>query len=327
MRAQLSTLATAPAATSPASATPAALTVTGLRKSYGPVAAVRGVSFTVRRGEIFALLGPNGAGKTTILEILEGFRTRDAGSVDVLGMDPGERASGRALRERIGLVLQDIAVEPYLTVRETVARNAGYYPAPRDVAEVIGLVGLAGQARQKVRNLSGGQKRRLDLALGLIGRPELLFLDEPTTGFDPAARREAWDVVRGLRDHGTTIVLTTHYMDEAQALADRLAVMSAGQVVAEGTPAAIGGRDRAEARIRFELPGGCHLADLPLDAALAGDGLATIETAEPTGALHVLTGWALHRGVVLAGLTVDQPSLEDIYLRLTEETGPSKGSK
>jgi ABC-2 type transport system ATP-binding protein len=303
-----------------ASAAPAALTVTGLRKSYGPVAAVRGVSFTVRRGEIFALLGPNGAGKTTILEILEGFRTRDAGQVNVLGIDPGDRASGRALRERIGLVLQDIAVEPYLTVRETVARNAGYYPAPRDVAEVIDLVGLAGQARQKVRHLSGGQKRRLDLALGLIGRPELLFLDEPTTGFDPAARREAWDLVRDLRAQGITVMLTTHYMDEAQALADRLAVISAGQVVAEGTPATISGRDQARARIRFELPDGCHPADLPLDAAMAGDGLATIETAEPTGALHVLTGWALHRGVVLAGLTVDQPSLEDVYLHLTEES-------
>jgi ABC-2 type transport system ATP-binding protein len=321
------TAATASAAATPAA--PAALTVAGLRKSYGPVAAVRGVSFTVRRGEIFALLGPNGAGKTTILEILEGFRSRDAGQVDVLGADPGDRASGRALRERIGLVLQDIAVEPYLTVRETVARNAGYYPAPRDVGEVIALVGLAGQARHKVRNLSGGQKRRLDLALGLVGRPELLFLDEPTTGFDPAARREAWDVVRGLQQQGTTIVLTTHYMDEAQALADRLAVISAGQVVAEGTPAAIGGRDQARARIRFELPAGCRPADLPLDAARANDGRVTIETVEPTGALHVLTGWALHRGTPLAGLTVDQPSLEDIYLRLTGDggtDGPGEGS-
>ena len=240
MRTQLTAPDTPATPATATSATPAALTVAGLRKSYGPVAAVRGVSFTVRRGEIFALLGPNGAGKTTILEILEGFRTRDAGQVDVLGIDPGARASGRALRERIGLVLQDIAVEPYLTVRETMARNAGYYPAPRDVAEVIALVGLAGQARQKVRTLSGGQKRRLDLALGLVGRPELLFLDEPTTGFDPAARREAWDVVRGLRAQGITVVLTTHYMDEAQALADRLAVLSAGQVVAEGPT----GRDR-----------------------------------------------------------------------------------
>ncbi len=328
MRTQLSTRTTAATTAAATTATtPAALTVAGLRKSYGPVAAVRGVSFTVRRGEIFALLGPNGAGKTTILEILEGFRTRDAGSVDVLGIDPSDRASGRALRERIGLVLQDVAVEPYLTVRETVARNAGYYPAPRAVGEVITLVGLAGQARQKVRHLSGGQRRRLDLALGLVGRPELLFLDEPTTGFDPAARREAWDVVRDLHTQGTTVVLTTHYMDEAQALAGRLAVISAGQVVAEGTPAGIGGRDRGHARIRFVLPDGCRVADLPLDAVLAGDGRVTIETVEPTGALHVLTGWAIRRGTPLAGLTVDQPSLEDIYLRLTEEAGPAKGAR
>ena len=315
------TPAAAATATTSTATSGAALTVAGLRKSYGPVAAVRGVSFTVRHGEIFALLGPNGAGKTTILEILEGFRTRDGGQVDVLGTDPGDRASGRALRERIGLVLQDIAVEPYLTVRETVARNAGYYPAPRDVGEVIALVGLEGQARQKVRHLSGGQKRRLDLALGLVGRPELLFLDEPTTGFDPAARRDAWDVVRGLRAQGITVVLTTHYMDEAQALADRLAVISAGQVVAEGTPAAIGGRDRAQARIRFALPRDCSPADLPLVRNGGRGRPGHIETAEPTGALHVLTSWALHRGTPLTGLTVDQPSLEDIYLRLTGDGG------
>ncbi len=294
-----------------------AVVVAGLRKSYGAVAAVRGLSFTVSGGEIFALLGPNGAGKTTTLEILEGFRTRDAGRVEVLGYDPGDRAAGRALRERIGLVLQDIAVEPYLTVRETVARNAGYYPAPRDVDEVIDLVGLAGQRRQKVRALSGGQKRRLDLALGLIGRPDLLFLDEPTTGFDPSARREAWQVVRNLRGSGTTILLTTHYMEEAQALADRVALISGGQIVAEGTPSTIGGRDTARARIRFALPYSCAVADLPLAAAGSGDGLVTVETAEPTEALHQLTGWALRRGLVLDRLTVDRPSLEDVYLRLT----------
>ena len=177
-----------------------AVTVTGLRKSYGSVTAVRGVSFTVRHGEIFALLGPNGAGKTTTLEILEGFRRPDAGRIEVLGLDPGDRASERRLRERIGIVLQDLAIEPYLTVRETIARNAGYYPAPRPAGEVIDLVGLAGQERKKVRVLSGGQKRRLDLALGLIGDPDLLFLDEPTTGFDPSARREAWQTVRDLRE-------------------------------------------------------------------------------------------------------------------------------
>jgi ABC-2 type transport system ATP-binding protein len=226
--------------------------VAGLRKSYGAVQAVRGASFNVGPGEIFALLGPNGAGKTTTLEILEGFRARDAGRVEVLGLDPGDRSHGRALRERIGLVLQDIAVEPYLTVRETIARNAGYYPALRDVDEVIGLVGLAGQARRKVRALSGGQKRRLDLALGLIGRPELLFLDEPTTGFDPNARRDAWEIVD----------------------------------------------------------------------VVPGDGLVTVETAEPTRTLHQLTGWALRHGTVLDQLTVDRPSLEDIYLRLTDHDGP-----
>ncbi len=298
-----------------------AVVVAGLSKSYGAVQAVGGVSFTVERGEIFALLGPNGAGKTTTLEILEGFRSRDAGRVEVLGYDPGVRDSGRALRERIGLVLQDIAVEPYLTVRETVARNAGYYPAPRDTDEVIELVGLAAQRRQKVRALSGGQKRRLDLALGLVGRPDLLFLDEPTTGFDPSARRDAWQIVRGLRGAGTTIVLTTHYMEEAQVLADRVAVISGGQIVAEGTPSTIGGRDTARARIRFALPLGYTAADLPFDAT-AGEGLVTVETAEPTETLHQLTGWALRRATVLGELTVDRPSLEDVYLRLTDQGAP-----
>jgi len=296
--------------------------VAGLRKSYGTVAAVRGVSFTVRHGEILALVGPNGAGKTTTLEILEGFRSRDAGRVVVLGADPGDPACGRALRERIGLVLQDAAVEPYLTVRETIARNAGYYPAPRDVGEVICLVGLAGNERRKVRNLSGGQKRRLDLALGLIGNPSLLFLDEPTTGFDPNARRAAWQLVRDLRGAGTTIVLTTHYMDEAQALADRVAVISGGQIVAEGSPGAIGGREAAQARIRFALPEGFTAAGLPV-SAVPGDGLVTVETAEPTETLHQLTGWALARGIVLERLTVDRPSLEDVYLRLTGHGTPA----
>jgi len=316
----------APAAGSRASS---AVVVAGLRKSYGAVQAVRDVSFTVEDGEIFALLGPNGAGKTTTLEILEGFRTRDAGRVEVLGADPGDRATGRALREQVGLVLQDIAVEPYLTVRETLARNAGYYPAPRDVGEVIGLVGLTGQERRKVRALSGGQQRRLDLALGLIGNPRLLFLDEPTTGFDPNARRDAWQIVRDLRDAGTTIMLTTHYMDEAQALADRVAVMSGGRIMAEGAPSAIGGRDAGQARIRFALPAGYTAADLPLPA-VAGDGLVTVETAEPTATLHELTGWALRHGIVLDRLTVDRASLEDVYLRLTSDSGapepPTEGS-
>jgi ABC-2 type transport system ATP-binding protein len=295
-----------------------AIEVGGLRKSYGRVQAVRDVGFSVRPGEIVALLGPNGAGKTTTLEILEGFRTPDAGTARVLGLDPGDRASARELRERTGLVLQDIAVEPYLTVRETIARSAGYYPAPRGVAEVIDLVGLAGLERRKVRALSGGQKRRLDLALGLIGNPELLYLDEPTTGFDPAARHDAWDLVRQLRADGTTILLTTHAMDEAQALADRVIVLSSGVVVASGPPAELGGRDTERVRITFTLPAGRALTDLPVPAH-EGNEVAIVETDSPTRALYQLTDWALRQGTVLAGLTVDRPSLEDVYLKLTRD--------
>jgi ABC-2 type transport system ATP-binding protein len=302
---------------------PYALDVIGLHKSYGSVQAVRDVSFSVRPGEIVALLGPNGAGKTTTLEILEGFRRRDGGVARVLGLDPGERSSGRELRERTGLVLQDIAVEPYLTLRETIAREAGYYAAPRDVAEVINMVGLDGLERRRVRTFSGGQKRRLDLALGLIGNPELLFLDEPTTGFDAAARRDAWDLVRELRDAGTTILLTTHAMDEAQALADRVVVLSGGVVVAEGRPSDIGGRNAEQARITFTLPDGYTVADLPLPAAAGPDGVATAETGNPTAALYQLTDWAIRHGTVLAGLTVDRPSLEDVYLRLTNGGAPA----
>jgi ABC-2 type transport system ATP-binding protein len=307
---------------------PNVIEAAGLRKSYGRVQAVRDVSFTVRPGEIVALLGPNGAGKTTTLEILEGFRTRDAGTALVLGRDPGDRSSARELRERTGLVLQDIAVEPYLTVRETLARPAGYYPAPRGVAEIISLVGLAGQERRKVRSLSGGQKRRLDLALGLIGNPELLYLDEPTTGFDPAARRDAWDLVRQLRAAGTTILLTTHDMDEAQALADRVVLLSGGTVAAEGPPGVLGGRDASPARITFTLPAGYAIADLPLPATIV-NGAVVVETADPTRSLYQLTDWALRRGTVLAGLTVGRPSLEDVYLQLTRDSalaGAPEGS-
>ncbi len=301
---------------------PAAISVAGLRKSYGSVQAVRDVSFSVRRGEIVALLGPNGAGKTTTLEVLEGFRACDGGAVEVLGLDPGDKSAARDLRERTGLVLQDIAVEPYLTVRETIARQAGYYQAPRAVAEVIGLVGLAGLEKRKVRALSGGQKRRLDLALGLIGRPELLYLDEPTTGFDPAARHDAWDLVRQLRAAGTTILLTTHDMAEAQALADRVVLLSDGAVVAEGPPAGLGGRDADRARISFRLPPGVPVAGLPVPAGVH-DGAVVIETAQPTEELHRLTGWAMQHGVTLSGLTVDRPSLEDVYLRLTRHGAQS----
>jgi ABC-2 type transport system ATP-binding protein len=312
----------------PGQAAPNAIEVAGLRKSYGQVQAVRDVGFTVARGEIVALLGPNGAGKTTTLEILEGFRDRDGGVAEVLGLDPGERSSDRELRERTGLVLQDIAVEPYLTVRETIARSAGYYPAPQDVAEVIALVGLAGLERRRVRALSGGQKRRLDLALGLIGNPELLYLDEPTTGFDPAARRDTWDLVRRLRAGGTTILLTTHDMDEAQFLADRVIVLSGGVVVASGPPAELGGRDAELARITFRLPAGHALADLPVTAHGGNEGV-TVETASPTRVLYELTEWALRRGTILAGLTVERPNLEDVYLKLTRDdalAGAPEGS-
>jgi ABC-2 type transport system ATP-binding protein len=296
-----------------------ALDVQGLRKSYGSVRAVRDISFTVAPGEIVALLGPNGAGKTTTLEILEGFRRRDGGVAEVLGLDPGDRATARELRERTGLVLQDIAVEPYLTLRETLAREAGYYGRPRDVAEVIALTGLAGLERRKVKTFSGGQKRRLDLALGLIGNPELLFLDEPTTGFDAAARRDAWQLVRDLRAAGTTILLTTHDMEEAQALADRVVVVASGMVVAAGPPSAIGGRDTERARITFLLNDRFTAADLPLPAAVR-DGVVAVEAADPTRALYELTGWAVRHDTPLTGLTVDRPSLEDVYLRLTHDS-------
>jgi ABC-2 type transport system ATP-binding protein len=309
--------------------TPPTVAVSGLHKRYGAVEALRGVSFAIAPGEIFALLGPNGAGKSTALEILEGFRSRDAGRVEVLGIDPADHAAARALRERIGLVLQDIAVEPYLTVRETLARNAGYYPAPHDVDDVIGLVGLGGLERRKVRTLSGGQKRRLDLALGVVGNPRLLFLDEPTTGFDPNARHGAWRIIRDLRDAGTTILLTTHYMEEAQQLADRVAVIADGRIVAEGTPGTVGGRDTARARISFTPPPGWSTASLPVVARRdvaeiirADDELVVVYSAEPTSTLHALTDWALRHGTVLDGLAVDQPSLEDVYRRLTTSPAP-----
>jgi ABC-2 type transport system ATP-binding protein len=302
-----------------------AVVVEDLQKTYGATHAVAGVSFTVSYGEIFSLLGPNGAGKTTTLEILEGYRDKDEGNVMVAGLDPGDRRTGRQLREQIGIVLQELAVELHLTVRETVSRNAGYYPNPRPVAEVIHLVGLGGKEKTKVKSLSGGQKRRLDLALGIIGNPRVLFLDEPTTGFDPSARRGAWDVIKGLRDLGTTIMLTTHYMDEAQELADRVAVIADGKIVEEGTPATLGGRDLARARVRFLLPEGYSVTDLPVPAAAGEDGRLVIEADEPTELLHRLTGWAIDHNTTLPGLTVDRPSLEDIYLGLTAVQAESAG--
>ena len=299
-----------------------AITVEGLRKSYGGLEAVRGISFQVERGEVFALLGPNGAGKTTTLEVLAGFRERSAGEVRVLGLDP--TGQPLELRRRVGIVFQDTAAESYLTVREVLERTAGYYDNPRTAPEVIGLVGLDEKADARVKSLSGGQKRRLDVALGIVGRPDLVFLDEPTTGFDPSARRESWDLVRNLTGTGTTVILTTHYMDEAQTLADRLAIIAAGRIVAEGTPESLGGRDRAAAHIRFHLPPGVAVADLPLAPTnVSAHGAVTISTDDELEVLHRLTGWAIDRHLPLTGLSVDRPSLEDVYLELTKNADPT----
>ena len=298
------------------------MVVDGLVKRYGQVTAVGGISFEVEPGEVFALLGPNGAGKTSTVEVLEGFRARDGGEVTVLGFDPSRRSSQRDLRERMGVVLQDLAVEPFLTVHEVLARSAGYFPHPRDVAEVIHSIGLEDKATQRVKSLSGGQQRRLDLGLGIIGDPELLFLDEPTTGFDPSARRGAWDVVRNLVSRGTTVILTTHYMEEAEALADRLAVIAGGRIVATGTPESIGGREMSEATIRFRLPEGLTVGDLPSGwggsaSRVATSGSVELTTTDEVRVVHELTGWAIERGVALQGLTVARLTLEDVYLRLT----------
>ena len=287
--------------------------VRGLAKSYGDVDAVRGVDLHVDRGEVFALLGPNGAGKTTTVEILEGFCDRNAGDVAVLGHDPATRSLD--LRRRIGIVLQSTGVDVFLTVRETVRQYSGFYPSPRDADEVIDLVGLAEKREVRVNKLSGGQQRRLDVAVALAGDPELLFLDEPTTGFDPTARRTAWEIVKNLTTIGKTVFLTTHFIDEAQYLADRVAVISSGEVVAEGPPSTLAGRDRMHARISFRLPG--DAVPPGLGEVLLGDGSWEITADEPTRALHGLTGWALERGMPLEGLTVDRPSLEDVYLEIT----------
>jgi ABC-type multidrug transport system ATPase subunit len=300
---------------------PPAIMVEGLGKDYGRLRAVDGVSFQVRRGEIYALLGPNGAGKTTIVEILEGHRKRTSGSVQVLGFDPGAR--GRRFRERIGIVLQSSGIDAELTVREMVALYASFYTRPRDVAATIEQVGLASKRRARTRTLSGGQLRRLDLALALVGDPELLFLDEPTTGFDPNARRDAWEMIAGLRHSGTTILLTSHYLDEVQRLADRVGVMSHGHLLEESTPDALGGRDIAGTVVSFRLPAGVPADRLPAgpwDPPENHDGEITMHTDEPTRVLLTLTRWAVGHGVELAGLTVIRPSLEDAYLRITSES-------
>ncbi len=294
-----------------------AIEVRGLRKSYGAVEAVRGIDLSVAHGEVFALLGPNGAGKTTTVEILEGHRARSAGEVRVMGYDPARGV--RAMREQMGIVLQSTGLGEYLTVCEVVAMHGGYYPHPRDVDEVIALVGLTDQANRRIRKLSGGQRRRLDLAVALAGDPELLFLDEPTTGFDPSARRQAWEMLRELTRLGKTIFLTTHFMDEAQLLADRVAVIANGVIVAEGSPNTLGGRNAGQTVIRFGLPDGTELPDR-FGAVLEGARYALTSDA-PTRLLHELTDWALSADMELEAIEVARPSLEDVYLQLTDDEG------
>ena len=299
-----------------------AIEVRGLRKSYGALEAVRGIDLNVERGEIFAMLGPNGAGKTTTVEILEGYRTRTAGEARVLGHDPARHE--RDLMQRMGIVLQQSGVQQYLTVREIVAMYAGYYPRPRDVDEVIGLVGLNEAADQRIIRLSGGQHRRVDLALALAGDPELLFLDEPTTGFDPSARRQAWETIRALAALGKTVFLTTHFMDEAQSLANRVAIIARGEIVAIGSPNTLGARGSSSTLITFGLPDGVALPGA-IGAQPEASGSWRLETETPTRALHDLTGWAMGAGVELIGLEVSRPSLEDVYLELTSEE-PEEGA-
>ena len=287
----------------------AAVHARGLRKAYGDLQALDGLDLTVEAGELVAILGPNGAGKTTLVEILEGHRRATAGEVRVLGFDPARRE--RAFRERIGIVLQEEGLDPAVTVREAVELYSAAYPSPRPADEVLELVGLRERASVRARTLSGGQKRRLDLALGIAGDPDLVFLDEPTTGFDPAARRQAWELIERLQALGKTILLTTHYLDEAQHLADRVVVVARGRVIAEGPPQALGGSD--EATISFRIADG---APLPAGAQVDGDRVL-LRTTAPTRDLAPLVTWAAERGVELEGLTVTRPSLEDVYLELT----------
>jgi ABC-2 type transport system ATP-binding protein len=295
------------------------ISVSGLRKSYDGLEAVRGIDLEIRAGEIFAFLGPNGAGKTTTVEILEGYRSRDGGEVTVLGVDPG-RAT-RAWRQRVGFVLQECRLTPELTVREAIEQYAGYYSAPRDVGETITLVGLDEKANARTSTLSGGQQRRLDVALALIGDPDLLFLDEPTTGFDPSARRQAWDVIGSMRKLGKTVFLTTHYMDEAQILADRAAIIVRGEIVAEGDPAQLGSDGGPEAVISFRLPKEISADELPepfAEDASRGEALVSHASDDPLGDLRVLIDWAQAHGTTLPSLEVRRPSLEDVFLELTQ---------
>ena len=295
----------------------AAIEVRGLRKSYGDVVAVDGVDISVEIGEVFALLGPNGAGKTTTVEILEGHRSADGGSISVLGFDPS--TGGRAYRERIGIVLQEGAVERELSVREALSIYGGMYPRRLDADHLIDLVGLTEKAGARIKTLSGGQQRRLELALGLVGDPDLLFLDEPTTGFDPSARRQAWGILENLADLGKTILLTTHYMDEAQHLADRIAIIDSGKIVAEGTPETLGGRADGKSMIRFVLPEGVGAEELPITASTVEGDMVEVSAESATRALHELTTWAIGKDLELEQLQVTRPSLEDVYLELTDD--------
>jgi ABC-2 type transport system ATP-binding protein len=299
----------------------AVITADGLRKSYGQHDAVRGIDLEVHAGEIFALLGPNGAGKTTTVEIFEGYRDRTAGKVQVLGADPA-RTDGE-WRSRIGVMLQSWQVEPALTVRESLEQFAGYYRRPLPVEEVVRLVGLAEQCDTRAGRLSGGQQRRLDMGIALVGDPELLFLDEPTTGFDPAARRGAWQIIASLRDAGKTVLLTTHYMDEAQALADRVAILVDGRIMTHGPPDSLVGGHATS--ITFRLPDGVELPDLALPERLeaeVADGRVELRSHAPLPLVHALTAWAVESGFDLPDFQVRRPSLEDVYLDLTTAPQP-----
>jgi ABC-2 type transport system ATP-binding protein len=304
------------------------ISVEGLRKSYDRFEAVKGIDLEVAAGEIFAFLGPNGAGKTTTVEILEGYRRRSGGEVSVLGVDP--QSADRQWKNRVGFVLQESRLVPELTPREAVEQYAGYYAHPRDVDDTVDLVGLAEKADVRTSKLSGGQQRRLDVALALIGNPELLFLDEPTTGFDPSARRQAWGVIGGLRDLGKTVFLTTHYLEEAQALADRVAIISAGRIVATGSPDELTGDGQERTEISFRLPAGVHGPDLPFavrTSARIDAGAVSLTAEDPIPLLRELTNWAADRGVGLPGLTVGAPTLEDVYLHLTEHADGAGGDE
>jgi ABC-2 type transport system ATP-binding protein len=298
-----------------------AVEVRDLRKSYADVEAVRGISFEVGEGEVFALLGPNGAGKTTTTEILEGYRARTSGHVVVLGHDPSE--GKREMRERIGIVLQSCGILEELTVAETLEMYGAYYSRSRPVGELIELVELNGKGDKLIKTLSGGQRRRLDLALALVGDPDLVFLDEPTTGFDPSARRTAWRTIRNLCNLGKTIFLTTHYMDEAQELANRVAVIAGGEIVASGTPATLGGRDTAASSVRFVLPDDVGVSELPElsdgDVTIVGRQVS-ISTRQPVPTAYRVTQWAIERGTDLEAFSVTPPTLEDVYLALTGHT-------